>query len=104
MLSELSMCAGAQSQRLEAMEQSSVLVVGLSGAYHLSPGCRMDSEYFMSTATDANAKPTVPIVLQPKLKPTEERDAIHGMQATKDGLQVFLKRNRDGDEEVSAVK
>ncbi|VDP89848.1 unnamed protein product [Echinostoma caproni] len=69
----LSMCAcstGAQSQWLEAMEQSSVLVVCLSDAYRLSPGCRMESEYFMSTATDANPKPIVPIVLQPKLKPT----------------------------------
>ncbi|TPP55830.1 hypothetical protein FGIG_08998 [Fasciola gigantica] len=69
----LSMCAcstGSQTQWLEAVEQSSILVVCLSDAYRLSPGCRMEAEYFMSTGTDAHPKPIVPIVLQPKLKPT----------------------------------
>lgn len=69
----LSMCAcstASQAQWLEAVEQSSVLVVCLSDAYRLSPGCRMEAEYFMSTGTDSHPKPIVPIVLQPKLKPT----------------------------------
>ncbi|KAG5443805.1 hypothetical protein CSKR_100033 [Clonorchis sinensis] len=69
----LSMCAcntATRTQWLECIDQSAIMVVCLSDAYRLSPGCRLEAEYFISTGSDIRPRPIIPIVLQPKLKPT----------------------------------
>ncbi|KAF5403873.1 hypothetical protein PHET_02699 [Paragonimus heterotremus] len=69
----LSMCAcntTSRAQWFESLDQSPIMVACLSDAYRLSPGCRLEAEYFISHRSDAHPKPVVPIVLQPKLKPS----------------------------------
>ncbi|CAL8102325.1 unnamed protein product [Calicophoron daubneyi] len=69
----LSMCgsaAGSLNAWLDCLGQAPILVACFSDAYRLSPGCRMETEYYMNTSAESHLKPIVPIVLQPKLKPS----------------------------------
>lgn len=69
----MSMCACNASTRahwLECIDQASVMIVCLSDSYRLSPGCRLESEYFISRGSDIHPKQVIPVIIQPKLKPT----------------------------------
>nr|CAH8819329.1 unnamed protein product [Trichobilharzia regenti] len=69
----LSMCgsnAVNDAQWMESVEQASVMIAFMSDSFRLSPGCRLEVEYFSSFDTNTYAKPIIPVVLQPKFKLT----------------------------------
>lgn len=100
----LSMCATMSTSKVQwfdCLDQASIMVVCLSDAYRLSPGCRLEAEYFLSQG-GAHSRPMIPIALQPKLKLTGWLTRL----STKHAIEFNGKRNPDAsyDTLVSQLK
>lgn len=69
-MSVLAANGSSQKQWLDIIGKASVLVVFMSDSFRLSPGCRLEVEHFIESNPEGYFRPIIPIVLQPKFKPT----------------------------------
>ncbi|KAF7233149.1 hypothetical protein EG68_10972 [Paragonimus skrjabini miyazakii] len=54
---------------LQSLNQATLMIVCLSDAYRISPGCRSEVEYFISANTESHPKMLIYIILPPKFIP-----------------------------------
>ncbi|KAF5394807.1 hypothetical protein PHET_10115 [Paragonimus heterotremus] len=54
---------------LQSLNQATLMIVCLSDAYRINPGCRSEVEYFISANTESHPKMIIYIILPPKFTP-----------------------------------
>ncbi|KER31730.1 hypothetical protein T265_02096 [Opisthorchis viverrini] len=68
-MSALAAFSGDLKGWLECLDQATVMIVCLSDAYRLSPGCRVELQYFLSINSEKSPKVLIYILMPPKFHP-----------------------------------